>query len=114
MTNSKQSVERREHERVPALLTVFYGDGVEPMNRATSADISPGGLFVKTDHPLDTGKKILLYIYLTDTEKPVMADCEVAWCQKDHPIKPNGMGLRFHKISWRDVERLNDFWRMSF
>ena len=64
-------------------------------------DIGTGGLFIKTNDPLNHGEKFGLKITLPDNEKELEVLCEVVWNRKEEEgvtpkgEYPLGMGVRF-------------------
>ena len=54
-------------------------------------DLSLGGLFIKSDNPLDTGKEFELRIFLLDELEPMEIPCEVMWSRKEEELTPTGI-----------------------
>ena len=64
------------------------------------SDVGTGGLFIKTQAPLDPGEQFNLKILLPFIEEECEVFCEVAWVRKEERITPqakypSGMGLKF-------------------
>ncbi|MEM7678234.1 MAG: PilZ domain-containing protein [Myxococcota bacterium] len=76
---------------------------------AETFDMSPGGLFLVTDHRIPVGTRIDLTIELGDGEDdgPVRATAEVAWLSYTGPRL--GMGVRYVAIDRRAVQRLQSY-----
>lgn len=103
-----QSLQRR-HRRVPASIPVRIST-IEPERdrwtgrpffRATrehSANVSRGGVFVRTSEPLAPGRRILIEIALPNG-KPVEAIGRVAWSKRvvtpGDPKDDSGIGVEF-------------------
>ncbi len=61
---------RRRHERVPLTLLVQYRlNSFEDFLAEYSADISAGGMFIRTDAPREEGAMIYLQFWLNDGSK---------------------------------------------
>lgn len=83
--------ERRRYFRVPAEIpvTLNFGDG-NPVN-ATIANISEGGMSVRTAAPIPTRATVRFSFFLPDTKIKVEAKGEVAWS-----LSPNNRaGIHF-------------------
>lgn len=62
--------EKRRHERVPLSLLVQYRfNSFEDFLAEYSADISVGGLFIRTEEPREEGAMIYLQFWLNDGSK---------------------------------------------
>lgn len=70
-------------------------------------DVGAGGLFIRTEYPLETGTRFGTRFDLGDG-KPILAECEVAWIRTGPPeIQPApGMGVRFVALEPLDARRL--------
>ncbi len=66
-----------------------------------SANISPGGIFIRSDRPEPVGTLVDFEFRLGDGFELIRGRGEVAWVREatDDPAHPAGMGLRFHEIS---------------
>lgn len=76
---------------------------------AYSHDASCGGLFIKTEKPLNIGREFELSLWLPNETEALKIDCRVAWNRKktqDQENFPLGMGVRFVHISRQDYEKL--------
>jgi Tfp pilus assembly protein PilZ len=110
MSNESPGVaNRRRHQRIAAELGVRIST-IEPERdpwtgrpffRATHEvciNVSRGGAFVKTNEPLDPGRRLLVEVHLPDG-KPVEAIGRVAWTKRI--MKPHtrnsesGIGIEF-------------------
>lgn len=83
---------KRENRRIPVTLTVSYlsrGD----LSRDLVADLSSGGLFVRTGKPLEIGTDVDLEVVLAD-ETPIHVRGRVVWL-REMPDARSGMGIQF-------------------
>ncbi len=74
-----------------------------------SHDASCGGLFIKTEKPLDRGREFELKLWIPNENKPLVVNCKVAWNRtrtNDPVVQPLGMGVTFIHISKEDYEKL--------
>ena len=98
-------------KRAEKVLSLVFLDG-ESAYRAHTVDISAKGLFIVTDHLLDTGKEFPIKLQLPDTVSPLQIKCEVLWNRerkRQQPERLPGMGVKFTKISKGDYQILRDF-----
>jgi uncharacterized protein (TIGR02266 family) len=66
------------------------------------ADVSPGGLFIRTKQPLDVGTSLHFEFTLADGGGLLAGFGTVAWVRENDPARANnipGMGLRFDKLT---------------
>jgi uncharacterized protein (TIGR02266 family) len=103
----------RTTPRYPARLAIGYGSPPEKELQDYSVNISTGGLFLETAHPLGVGTPLTLYIGLPDRELPLRCNARVAWVnQPENPLKaslPAGVGLQFVGLSLENLHLLRDF-----
>ena len=80
----------------------------EPVTLTTN-DVSEGGVFLKTEFPLDPGTRFGCRFHIEGT--PVLAEGEVAWIRNGPPETdpPPGMGVRFVAVDSQDGVRLREF-----
>lgn len=118
--------ERRIHERfsinVQTKMTAETLSGKTPMMEFLSGNISAGGAFIETDHPLPLASKVRLefllsledvqklkFILALDTLKAWKGDC--VWASATGIVarlEPNGMGIMFdenYQVSPMDTPR---------
>jgi uncharacterized protein (TIGR02266 family) len=87
--------EKRQHPRIPVALTVTYASrGDLKIDLAT--DLSPGGLFVRTDKPLAVGTEIDLSVVIGPKGPRISVNGKVSWCRENEPNR--GMGIQFSGI----------------
>lgn len=89
--------ERRKYERVPLSLLVQYRlNTFEDFLAEYSADISMGGMFVRTNEPREKGSTLYLQFWLKDGSKLIEALGRVVHVNPPgDPKRPAGMGIEF-------------------
>jgi type IV pilus assembly protein PilZ len=101
----------RTAPRIPTALPVAFQDR-ETLVRAYTGDLSTGGLFIKTDHPLPPGRQFVIRLRLPGLTEPLQIQCEVVWARTPEqagPDQPTGMGVKFSQMSTKDSERLRKY-----
>lgn len=103
----------RSSKRLKAQLRVYYGLAPQQLLSEFSVDLSAGGLYVKTDFPLDVDEDLTLRLTLPGQQGIVSCKARVAWVNtKDHPRKPGlpaGMGIQFVDLSLQDMKSIRRF-----
>ena len=105
------SFTERTEPRTQGVLSVMYQDR-KAFLQAYTANVSRGGLFIKTENFLNPGKQFLLRLQLPHLSKPLEIQCEVVWARKkesSQPNQPSGMGVKFTRISKTDYQILKQF-----
>jgi len=105
------SFTERTEPRAQRVLSVTYQDR-KAFLQAYTADVSRGGLFIKTENFLNPGKQFLLRLQISHLSKPLEIQCEVVWARKRESSQPNlppGMGVKFTRISKTDYQILKQF-----
>ena len=98
--------ENRQHERASIKLELNYRDatgGNFLYEHATN--ISHGGLFIETQHPLPKGARLVVRFQPPGGEADLQMDGEVMWVNPwvEDGDNPNpGMGIRFENLSDED------------
>lgn len=98
--------ENRQHERAPLKLQLNYRDatgGNFLFENATN--ISHGGIFIETQHPLPVGAHLVIGFQPPGGENEIQVEGEVMWVNpwKEGGENPNpGMGIRFENLSDED------------
>lgn len=89
--------ERRRHERVPLSLLVQYRvNTFEDFLAEYSADLSAGGMFIRTGEPRELGAMIYLQFWLNDGSKLIEGLGKVVRVNPPgDPQRPPGMGVEF-------------------
>ncbi len=106
-------LEVRSGKRLKAQLRVSYGAEPQKVLSEYSVDLSTGGLYLKTDQPLEIDVNLTLRFSLPDLQRMVTCNARVAWVNdKDTPRKPEfppGMGVQFVDMSLEDVKSIRRF-----
>ncbi len=105
---SELGVERRRDERLNEIIQVEFEDHI----LAQTTNISGGGVFIRTNEPLDLGEEFYLKIHIPDGEAAAEVLCKVVWTNKygkESDDLPRGMGVKFIKISAADKKRIEEF-----
>ena len=77
---------------------------------AYTANISSGGLFIKTDRPLPVGERFSLQLEIPDVAEALKYTCEVVWTRAKAEVgKPVGMGVKFCEVAKKDSQILKQF-----
>ncbi len=111
---SQDISERRSDRRLPIRVLVEY-ECVEDFLVDFTANISIGGMFIKTDKPLAVGTRFRLRFKLPDDDEPIDTVAEVRWVLPPEEAGPMaaGMGICFEDLSAGDrkkVEKLLEEW----
>lgn len=106
-------IDVRTGKRLKAQLRVSYGAAPQKVLAEYSVDLSTGGLYLKTDFPLNVGEELTLRFSLPDLHRMVSCNAKVAWVNsKEKPRKPefpSGMGVQFVDMSLEDVKSIRRF-----
>lgn len=98
----------RKQPRVLKTLSVTFDKG-HMFLEAASRDASLGGMFVRTDDPLNEGETFFLNLKLPGEKDALKIRCQVAWVRKetrDPDRKPVGMGVKFLRLAKEDHNML--------
>ena len=98
----------RSEPRVPKVLSLTFKDR-EAFINAYTANASNGGLFIKTEKPLETGFQFILKLQIPDVTDPLRIKSEVRWTRSPEEVRagrPPGMGIQFLEISGDDARIL--------
>jgi uncharacterized protein (TIGR02266 family) len=100
----------RNEVRVPKSLSLSFRDR-QAFITAYSTNISPGGLFIKTETPFPNGELFLLNLQLPDIPEPLKINCEVVWGREKggDEKKTPGMGVKFCEMSKNDSQILQRY-----
>lgn len=102
---------RRTEPRERAALSLNFKDR-QSFVRAYSANVSKGGLFIKTENPLNQGEQFQLKLQLPGLNDTLQIKCDVIWSQKgapSQPDKPSGMGVKFREMPKKDLQLLKEY-----
>jgi len=111
MVNRIVEFTSRSDLRVQKTLSLTYKDNMAFV-RAYLGNISSGGIFIKTDKPLNQGEQFLLRLQLPELPDPLKISCEVVWARgsaEATPREPAGMGVKFLEMSKKDNEVLKHY-----
>jgi uncharacterized protein (TIGR02266 family) len=89
MTGSR---DQRRDDRHPLLLRVDHPDGT-PAHDVTE-NLSAGGLFLRTDRPLEVGSRLPLLLGFPGLLQPLEVEVEVVWTRPPEGEQPAGAALR--------------------
>ncbi|MGA9523133.1 MAG: TIGR02266 family protein [Myxococcaceae bacterium] len=92
--------QKRRHERAPLSLLVQYRfDTFEEFLAEYSADLSAGGMFIRTDAPKEEGALIYLQFWLNDGSKLIEVLGRVVRVNPPgDPDRVAGMGVEFVNV----------------
>jgi uncharacterized protein (TIGR02266 family) len=97
------SFNRRSSPRVALVVTVSYRFE-HTIASATCANVSKGGMGLRTMNPLPSGTKIRLRFKLPGSKREIEADATVAWSDQR-----TGMGLQFGSLDAEAQAELDDY-----
>ena len=95
--SDSDGADKRRHPRTPLnVLVQFRFDTFDEFLAEYSINISPGGIFVKTDEPREEGAVIYLQFALKDGSKLIEGMGRVVRVNPPgDPKRPPGMGIEF-------------------
>ena len=101
---------RRIYQRAPLHRRVWCESGSITIY-AQLANVSEGGLFVKTFAPLSEGARARVRWDLEEQDGEIEAEAVVVWRRQGDAenSSPPGMGLRFERIAPDDVNRIRRY-----
>lgn len=102
---------KRAEPRFEKSLSLVYKDR-EAFFRAYTGNVSTGGLYIKTENPLNPGDEIFLKLQLPGVSDALHIKCEVVWARppaESRSDKPAGMGVKFIQISKKDHQFLKQY-----
>lgn len=102
--------ERRKHVRFPVCLAVKYGEDVAMTCADFILSISKGGVFIRTQRPLEKGARITMHFYIPPEEKLLGEfEGEVVGVNAGDPRYPQGMNVKFINCTEAGLKALEDF-----
>ena len=110
----EELVSQRKSLRVATRLGLSFSNLGE-VRQCLMTDLSRGGLFIRTDRPVDIGTRLELNICIDDKNTLVKVQAEVV----THNIGPDfktdqrGMGLRFLDMDEDTEKQIGEFYRHS-
>jgi type IV pilus assembly protein PilZ len=106
--SGRSTIEQRVASRVPIRVKVEY-ERLDDFLDDYTANVSLGGMFVRSDVPLPIGTRFRLRFRVPGRDKPVETFGTVTWVvPEDHGGLVAGMGLKFDDLAPTDrraVER---------
>ena len=97
------SAEKRVSPRIPIKINVnFFLEGDYLIS--LSKDISPDGMFLSTESPINVGQSLELSFKIENMKFNVNA--EVVWVNYRGPLQDKGMGIRFTEMNTKTKEML--------
>lgn len=112
-SENEEALQQRQHPRVHIQLPIrFISAETSCFINGKTADLSPGGVFICTEVPLDPGSVVACGFYLdSNRDHPnrtaIIAKGKVVWTSLDSSgDKRRGFGLQFTKISDENKERI--------
>lgn len=96
-TPAEDDRRRRRHPRTPLSILVQYRfNSFEDFLAEYSVNLSPGGMFIRTDEPRELGEMVYLQFTLQDGSRLIEGLGKVVWVNdpKDRTRTP-GMGIEF-------------------
>ncbi|MBK9031601.1 MAG: TIGR02266 family protein [Myxococcales bacterium] len=92
----------RQAKRAPVTLKIkFKSATLDQFIERYAADVSPGGIFIRTKEPLAVGTQMRFEFQLRDATPLITGDGTVVWTRENDPTRPNaapGMGVRFDRL----------------
>ena len=106
-------VAERGAQRFSAQLRVHYGASSHDLLSDYSIDLSTGGLFLATDHPLPADTPLKMEFLLPTSETAIHCNARVAWVNDAKQLKkatlPIGMGVQFLDLSLADMDAIRKY-----
>ncbi len=109
MSDSEQD-DRRKHSRTPlSLLVQFRFNTFEDFLADYSVNISPGGMFIRTDDPQEEGAIIYLQFSLKDGSRLIEGMGKVVRCNLPGAAgRTAGMGIEFLNFDDESMALINE------
>ncbi len=97
-------IELRRSQRAPLDVPVeFTNKGSDTRHPGRSKDISVGGMFVITDHPLAFGAELVIHVLLPGQKAPSALPGVVRWSRQGE-----GMGVQFGLMGARETHAITE------
>lgn len=111
---SDQEADKRTSLRIPTRLTVSF-QNLGDFRCSTMTNLSRGGLFIVTEHPVEIGTKFTLLIHIHDPpeklEVPVVAVTQNVGPRS--PVGFRGTGVAFREMDSALRERLDQIYQQK-
>ena len=111
---SEEIVNQRASVRVPTRIGLSFAS-VGQVRQCLMTDLSRGGVFIRTDRPVDMGTRLELNIRISDKDTIIKVQAEVV----THNVGPNfatqerGMGLRFLDMDPDTEKQIEELYESS-
>jgi Tfp pilus assembly protein PilZ len=92
---------KRRYTRKALKIEARYQDNNRNVLKGTVRNISTGGVFIETPHPLDRGESIRMTLDAVDVGRVIDVDGKVVRCEPE-----KGMGVEFIDQENREVKKL--------
>lgn len=107
-SDDQGGAERRRHERTPlSILVQFRFNTFEDFLADYSMNISPGGIFIRTDEPREEGAVIYLQFSLKDGSRLIEGMGKVVRVNPKGHRDP-GMGIEFVNFDEPSMQLINE------
>jgi len=101
--------DERKERRYPVSLKVTYRS-FERFFTEYTANISRGGMFIRTDTPHKIGSSIDLLLYVSGLDEPIRINGEVVhWNRFSRTREDAGIGVKFISVDRKSKKMLLDF-----
>jgi type IV pilus assembly protein PilZ len=106
--------DRRESVRVPARLRVGF-DSLGEMRESLMTNVSRGGLFISTPHPLPIGVRLSLRVHIEETGEVIDLSGEVASLNSGPGLMTEelGMGIKFDQLGEAEGKAVDSLYERS-
>lgn len=102
-------LEHKPDPREPVIAEVYFHNAIQ-FYEALTLSFSKGGLFLKTDLLLPIDTVFDLTVKLEDEEISFRTAAKVIWINpRDTQGRPQGMGIKFHRLNQVQRQVLDDF-----
>jgi len=103
----------RSGKRLKAPLHIHYGPYQNVVVSGHCADISAGGLYLRTELPLSVNEHVALIFHLPNRKDPITCNAKVVWtnpaiCARK-PDLPPGAGLEFIDLTTEEATSIVNF-----
>ena len=93
--------DKRRYTRKPLKIEARYQDNNGKVLKGTVRNISIGGVFIETPHPLDRGESFHMTLDAVDVGRVIDIEGKVVRCEPE-----KGMGVEFIDQDNREVKKL--------
>lgn len=100
--------ERRAHPRVATNIEIVFREAGS-LIKSYMLNVSNGGIFIKTDHPLALDTMVGLCIQLPGEKEKMNMEGRVVWANPKAKAFPAGMGIQFVNLSPEHKDKIKAF-----